>query len=112
MTVPLQTFHLLYWFLIPGTQAWVKTGFWIALGVTVEAAFSAPVWCQRGRGHGLFRPALLSLGTDYFFNIIEPCDTFRQFITLAFQFHGEVILIIFRFIRTLLTFEQKEADKR
>ena len=29
--------------LIPGTQAWVKTGFWIALGVTVETAFSAPV---------------------------------------------------------------------
>ena len=44
--------------------------------------------------------------------LIEPCDTFRQFIMLAFQFHGEVILIIFRFIRTLLTFEQKEADKR
>ena len=43
MTVLLQTFHLRYWFLIPGTQAWVKTGFWIALGVTVETAFSAPV---------------------------------------------------------------------
>lgn len=47
-----------------------------------------------------------------YLTFIEPCDKFRQFIMLAFQFHGEVILVIFRFIRTLLTFEQKEADKR
>lgn len=30
----------------------------------------------------------------------------------AFKFQGKIILIIFRFIRTLLTFEQKVEDKR
>ena len=57
------------------------------------------------------QPFSLGVQTTYL-TFIEPCDKFRQFIMLVFQFHGEVILIIFRFIRTLLTFEQKEADKR
>lgn len=57
------------------------------------------------------QPFSLWVQTTYL-TFIEPCDKFRQFIMLVFQFHGEVILIIFRFIRTLLTFEQKEADKR
>lgn len=30
----------------------------------------------------------------------------------AFKFQGKIILIIFKFIRTLLTFEQKVEDKR
>ena len=76
--------------------------FLTALGAAAETARRAPALVTAAAWGLVFVGPLLTVWIEMDLTSNEPCDKFRQFIMPAFKFRGAIILIIFRFIRTLL----------